>query len=209
MRTFIYGLIGAGALMFWGCDSKQRLANEISGEWETGLQTLSDPSAAECNIFETYAFMPMADGNAAASGTLIVSGIVQMTFAPQFDGRPVEAVEQGIAAHSSIQGTWHVVDDDEVALSFDFSTLKIDVDSTSVNINENLLTSASQTVASDVKAQKITMVSRQLSALLSKRYGEMKFLDDVKVKDGALLKFEVGHKDYALARIGSRVTAKK
>ena len=197
MKTIVYGIVALCGLAFWSCDGKNQLADKVTGEWSTPDGVLHGVNAIETRVIETYSFVR---DSSRAGGTLIVSGMTETTVAPVFDNNVVQTVSEGIAANSYIEGTWTVVDDDEISINFDYSTLAVNVDTATVALRQNLLTGNEGPEMSQVSGNVAKTVGAELKSALQSRYQSMRLIDDVKVK-GDVLKFEAGPRDFVLQRV--------
>lgn len=196
MRTIIYAALALCAVAFSSCDNQRRLADEMSGEWTCGVETLPGVEAADAQIIDNFAFVTDSTGK---GGMIVATGMIEVTVAPPFDGQVVESVSKGIAAQSTVQGRWNVLDDDEVALLFDFSTMEVAVDTSAVSIDANLLGTQTQASTDSISGAATAALTQQLAKALREHYSSLRMLDDVKVKKD-VLKFEVADKEYVMHR---------
>lgn len=201
MRTLIYSIAGVVALLASSCDQNAKLASEVNGSWGLTNQTLDVGGAFSSTInSEEYLFTLSASG--AKDGLLEISSMIEMELMSPFNGNVVESLQNNVAASASISGKWQVVDDDEILLNLDLSSLSVDIDTTAVSLNSNLMTGTDSAVTGTLDASQINTCRMALISSLRARYGTMRKLSDVKVKDkGAYLKFEVGDVDYILNRL--------
>ncbi|MDE5669166.1 MAG: hypothetical protein K2I24_06490, partial [Duncaniella sp.] len=95
-------------------------------------------------------------------------------------------------------GTWTVIDDDEIALSFDPQSLVVEVDPDAVVANNNPIALSSPAVDS-IRPDLCKTIEHGIRVALTARYASMRHMDDVKIK-GALLKYEYDNEDFVLTK---------
>ncbi len=196
-KLFLAVAVVIVSLGLCSCNYEAKLAKSVDGAWTASSSALNIDNVAESFITEVFTFV--AEPN-SLSGSIIITGIEDLTIAPQNDSI-VSDVSQTIAAKSSISGRWNVVDDDEIVLSLDMTTLKVDIDPSDVNLKENALSGVENAVAGRLSAVRARAIASGLRSRLIERYSMMTKLDDVKVKD-SMLRFEVGRTDKVLHAAG-------
>lgn len=191
-------LLAIGSLLVACSNSEARFAKEIPGVWQGTPEAISDNSAISASIIDTYEFSPASmTANETLTGAVTVSGMVNVS-TQVVDSAFVEPIQLSAAAHTTISGTWTVVDDDEIALSMDVASLVVDVDPKAVAANGSPMvmgTPATDALNPEVRAR----IAEGIKQALSVRYASLRHMDDVKIK-GALLKYEVGEEDFVLTR---------
>ena len=191
-------LLAIGSLLVACSNSEARFAKEIPGVWQGTPEAISDNSAISTSIIDTYEFSPASmTANETLTGAVTVSGMVNVS-TQVVDSAFVEPIQLSAAAHTTISGTWTVVDDDEIALSMDVASLVVDVDPKAVAANGSSMVMgnpATDALNPEVRAR----IAEGIKQALSVRYASLRHMDDVKIK-GALLKYEVGEEDFVLTR---------
>lgn len=166
--------------------------------WQGTPEAISDNSAISASIIDTYEFSPASmTANETLTGAVTVSGMVNVS-TQVVDSAFAEPIQLSAAAHTTISGTWTVVDDDEIALSMDVASLVVDVDPKAVAANGSSMVMgnpATDALNPEVRAR----IAEGIKQALSVRYASLRHMDDVKIK-GALLKYEVGEEDFVLTR---------
>ncbi len=185
-------LLAIGSLLVACSNSEARFAKEIPGVWQ------GTPEAISASIIDTYEFSPASmTANETLTGAVTVSGMVNVS-TQVVDSAFAEPIQLSAAAHTTISGTWTVVDDDEMALSMDVASLVVDVDPKAVAANGSPMVMgnpATDALNPEVRAR----IAEGIKQALSVRYASLRHMDDVKIK-GALLKYEVGEEDFVLTR---------
>ena len=191
-------LLAIGSLLVACSNSEARFAKEIPGVWQGTPEAISDNSAISASIIDTYEFSPASmTANETLTGAVTVSGMVNVS-TQVVDSAFAEPIQLSVAAHTTISGTWTVVDDDEMALSMDVASLVVDVDPKAFAANGSPMVMgnpATDALNPEVRAR----IAEGIKQALSVRYASLRHMDDVKIK-GALLKYEVGEEDFVLTR---------
>ena len=189
-------IAGAGLALVTSCSEESRLAKSLPGEWSGAPQTITDNDALTASLIETVTVgQPTpADKN---GGDLSVNGVVSATTQLVADSSFTEPVTVSVGAIASVSGTWKVIDDDEVVVSFDPSTLSVSVDP-EARYFTNVMAGGEEGRArlDGMRAGFCDMIKASVTQALSHRYSGSRTLDDVKVKKGSVLKFEIGKTDY-------------
>ncbi|MDE6204730.1 MAG: hypothetical protein K2F66_01260 [Duncaniella sp.] len=195
----LFELIAVGSIVVSCSNSEARFAKEIPGTWQGTPETFSDNSAITATIIDTYEFLPAAmTANETLSGTVTVTGMVNTTTQIVGDSALIEPLGLSASARTSISGTWTVIDDDEIALSFDPQSLVVEVDPDAVVANNNPIALSSPTVDS-IRPDLCKTIEHGIRVALTARYASMRHMDDVKIK-GALLKYEYDNEDFVLTK---------
>lgn len=195
----LFELIAVGSIVVSCSNSEARFAKEIPGTWQGTPETFSDNSAITATIIDTYEFLPAAmTANETLSGTVTVTGMVNTTTQIVGDSALIEPLGLSASARTSISGTWTVIDDDEIALSFDPQSLVVEVDPDAVVANNNPMALSSPAVDT-IRPDLCKTIEHGIRVALTARYASMRHMDDVKIK-GALLKYEYDNEDFVLTK---------
>ncbi|MCM1520951.1 MAG: hypothetical protein NC098_09210 [Lachnoclostridium sp.] len=185
------------------CDEASRLAKNICGAW-TGTPVGIAGNTLQSTAIETFTFTLDEAAKDARSGNLTITSVI--TSQSTFGGDAVAglpAVNLSIASTGSITGTWTAIDDDEISVSLDPRSLLVNVDPDAVELSSGMFTADMGSQIDSLRPQLTNAVRMELMNDLATRYSSFNHFDDVKVKKGALLKFEIGPTDYVLTRTGS------
>lgn len=194
----VLGMMIAGSVITGCSNGEERLAKAVPGVWQGTPETFTDNSALTASIIDVYEFSPASmTANETLTGSVTVSGMVNTT-TQIVDSAFIEPLSLSASAHTSISGTWTVVDDDEISLSFDLASLMVQVDPKAVMANNAPITIGSPAVDS-LRPEVCANIEHSIKQSLTARYASMRHMDDVKVK-GPLLKYEVGHEDFVLTK---------
>lgn len=117
------------------------------------------------------------------------------------DSTIIEPVTLTASAVSTINGTWTVIDDDEIAVSLNPQTLVVTMDPEAVSVANNVVTNNDNPSIEKLRPGITATLRDGIKHTLSMRYASIRQLDDIKIK-GPLLKFEIGKNDYVFTRQG-------
>lgn len=190
----------------WSCRSgEQKLADNLPGIWTGTPEAMTDNQAVTATVTDVYYFKPdtTADSRHPA-GQITLQGMISVSTQIVSEGSVIEPLSLSAAAVSTISGSWAVIDDDEVALSLDPSTLRVDVDPDQILANGNVMGVDGSPSVEAVKPEVARNIENSLRIALTERYGRLNVMDDVKIK-GMVMKFELGHTDYVLTRRTEKV----
>ncbi|MDE6495071.1 MAG: hypothetical protein K2L30_02400 [Duncaniella sp.] len=196
MKKFYYLFIGLMAVAFGSCDENARLAREIQGTWTGTPERLNDAENVTSTIVETYTFTPDEVNPKAKNGNVTITGNVSSNIPVA-----VSPVSISAAATTSIQGTWTVIDDDEIALVLDPKSLQVKVDPEAVTVSNDIFTDQNIPQVDSLRREVTANIAAQLRRDAEMHYMSVRQLDDVKIK-GPILKFEISDIEYVLTRQG-------
>lgn len=183
----------------------QKLGSEISGVWADTPEAFSDNAAVTAMVTDTYCFMPDTTGNARQpSGPVSIQGMVPVNTQIVSEDFEISPLSLTAAAVATIRGTWTALDDDELSLNLDPSTLKVMVDPDEVSSTPSAI-SVTPPAIDSIRPVVADNISRSLTTALAARYAGIRLFDDVKIK-GKLMKYEIGHKDHVLTRQSEKMT---
>lgn len=197
MKKFLQ-LIPAVALMVMACscDSKSKLANDINGTWASSPDHMADNNGSSASIIRIIEFNKLPD---KAGGTLVMSGLVSVSSGvPQSDeiDMPISYSASGVA---TITGEWNVIDDDEISIFLDGTTLKVDVDPQGVVLDYNVLSGTSEPDTTAIKPALAAMVKKVITNGVQTQFFNAKKIDDIKIKDN-MMSCEIDDQDITLRR---------
>lgn len=198
-RLFTLALcFSAAVAMFFGCDSKAKLAEDITGTWSAAPVKLTNNEQGYSSITETYIF---ERDSTAASGTVLISSMISLQKSAPANAAPTAPFMMSAAARATIQGSWMAVDDDDIAVQLNPQSLNIEVDPTMVQLTMNPMTGQTSPSADTISASMLDYVKATIAQDLNVHYAQFTKIDDIDFKQkGAVMEFEVGKTDYSLMR---------
>ena len=143
----------------------------------------------------------IVDPASGEGGQINVSSMVSLARSTGAEVAPSGAYEVSVAATASIAGTWRAIDDDEIDVSLDFSSLNVEVDPSQVALVSNPLTGGEYAQTDSVKPQLAEYYRSEITRQLQAYYGAWNRFDDVKVdKPGTTMSLEISDRDYVFRR---------
>lgn len=197
MKKMIFGIAAACVLGFTSCDESARLAKAIDGTWSGAPEQLMNEVGTQSTMIETIAF---ERDSTDKGGSVVISTMVSVNHAMPADSSLMQPVSVTAAAKSYVMGRWMAIDDDEVMLQLDPASMVVEVDPDAVVLSANVLSGETESTTEALKPQIVAAVKAKITGALQTHYFSMRHLDDVKVKDGSTLKFEIGKTDYVFLR---------
>lgn len=202
MKKVFNLLMMAGVVMavMSSCDEKAALAKDVAGSWQAGETVISNDNTGVVSGMDNLTFELSGEGSAGGKVLITTNMSLERPSDPTGPlGRPFSI---SVAATSTIGGTWAAVDDDELDLHLDPSTLAITIDPDDVGLTMDPLAGTTRPELDSIRPQMADYLKAQLTGTMKSYYGRFGRLDDVKVKDkGAVLKLEVADKDVVLHRL--------
>lgn len=195
-------LLAVVALLYGCSNQNARLAKEVTGFWQSTPEAFSDNSALSASIVDTYEFGQAGmTASETLTGPLTISGMVNVTTQVVSDTTGVQPTSISASARTTVSGTWTVVDDDEISISLDLTTLSVNVDPEAIAANLGAISTSTPQIDS-LRPALASSIQASIRQALTLRYGSLTHMDDVSVK-GNLLKYEAGPVDYVLTRQSS------
>lgn len=199
MKKFLTGVVAVATLFLISCESKTKLADDIAGTWSGTPERLNSTDDETITSVETISFIK--DQSEKPAGELIIQSMISVTGAVQPDSMLVQPYALSEAAVATAQGSWTVVDDDEISISIDPQSVKVSIDPDAVSYNDNVFTDAHKAMLDSIRPSVAADLQTKITKYLTDRFVSINHLDDVKVK-GNLLKFEIGRKHFVLSKQG-------
>lgn len=184
------------AAFITSCDSKSKLADDVSGTWSSSPEKLIDNDASSASITKIIEFIKTPE---QSGGELILSGLISITTqlpqSPEIN-QPISYSASGVA---TIQGEWSAQDDDEIAIFLNAKTLSINVDPQSVVLKYDILTQTSAPDTAQLKPAMAESIKAQISHAVETQFFNAKKIDDIKIKDN-IMSCEINDRDLTLRR---------
>ncbi len=190
------------AAIFTSCESKTKLAKSIEGSWTATPERLADDDAVSATSVRIFDFLPDTS-TPVTNGQLVMSSMVTITTAADNSAADADDIMQHYTVTASgvatVTGTWTVIDDDEVRIDVDPSTLIVKVDPQGVEVNVNAITSQTVSVPDSIKPAFAESVKTQIRRLVEKQFFDVSKIDDIEIKD-EFMTMEINKRDYSLRR---------
>ena len=178
--------------------------DDFVGTWQTKQPldiSRQIPAAASATSNVTITFGPDTDGK---GGEVVYTSEIQGTQSVDENPGVVTGYEVSVSAIASVSGTWSYEPgkDDDLLITFDRNTIKVNVDPAGVIFRQNVVTDAQEPVTDSLTQATAAMWERQVEAAFREELGRYSRLDDVKVKNdnnsGPVLKFEIENPEQEL-----------
>ncbi len=191
-NAFLSGVCSiCGALLLASCSSRDQFIGTWTATAPTDI-TAKVPAAATASSLISINFLDNAQKD---GGSVALSSILDISQAVDGDSismnRPYEVNVVGTA---TVGGTWTFKDDDhdELLLSFDLSSLNVNIDNNGVTYTQNILTGAQQPQLDSLTAATISAWKQEISRVMRADLSRFSVLDDVEVTNkGQVLTFEI------------------
>lgn len=181
------------------CDGKERLAEDVAGTWATEQLSLFNDAQGQASGGDVFVFE--RNGDNGRGGMVSIASTISLSRASNALTPPDQPFNISVAATASIDGKWTAVDDDEIHIDFDASSLGVTVDPDAIALVANPLAGTTQSQIDSLKPQMAQFYQTELLNAMRVHYSKYARLDDVKLKDnGRILKIEVADSDMFLQK---------
>lgn len=140
------------------------------------------------------------EGETPTSGPLLLTSLIDISQQLPADSLIItEPYDVSVAASTSLRGMWTLMDDDEIAIAVDFSTLQVNVDQNGVTFSQNILTRADAATVDSLAQVAVDYWQQEIARAWKSEMSYINTFEDVEVSsDGNMLTLEVdnsGHFD--------------
>lgn len=177
---------------------------DIEGRWNGSEMRLGDASGvAEASTVISFDFSTDKTSGDTKSGRVIVSALINAEQPLAQDSALIAPYEQSVAATASIEGIWAYEDDDDIVISYDPATFRINIDPEGVAMSENMLTGMQQPQIDSLTQITINSWKNILGKPVRDQFNKFQKIEDVKVtKD--ILSFESGKENLSFRKTATR-----
>lgn len=174
----------------------------FAGEWQGQPERMDVPDASNATATMTIDFAP-TDGR-AGSGNVLLSAVIDVQQPVTADNPFNIAYETSVAATASVAGHYITPEgeDDEVIITFDPSSLQVNVDRSGVTYSNNILTGIPSAQLDSLTAATADHWRVILTPAIRDIFNRYATIDDIEVHGNDVLKCEMDHKDYVMHRVG-------
>lgn len=195
IRPILAGAAVVLGLTMVSCDTAMSLAKDVNGTWAGGVDRILG-DALNSDVFSTYTFTYDA-ASAKAGGDIVINATLAGNYNDNVVvGETPSNVSVTVAGTSSISGTWTAIDDDEIVITLNPSTLKVSLDPAAQTLTSSAVLTAE--AIDTLKPNLLSMIKDRMAYDLRIKYSSPIHMDDVKVKGGKTLEYEVNDIDYTL-----------
>lgn len=179
-------------------------SDRFAGTWQGAPERMTNvPDVADATSTMTIDFAPSQSDK--KTGTADFSAVIELTQATTPAPGSVDAVyETNVTATASISAKYVFEDDDDedIILSFDPSSLKVDVDPAGVAFSENLLSQTERPVLDSLTASTAEKWRVVLSGAIRDEFMKYNKIEDIKIHHDDMMSCEVAHRDLTFRRVG-------
>ncbi len=175
---------------------------EIEGTW-TGTPTNIDNISAACDASATMSISFSIDENANDNGEVIISALID---ANQPVSSSTESIDQpyevSVSATAVITGRWAYEEheDDDIVITLDPSSLKVNVDPNGVTFSSDVLTETQQPLIDSLSRTTADNWKKSITKAMSERFYDINKISDIKIKNG-IMSCEIHDRDFTFRRV--------
>lgn len=178
------------------CDSKSRLSGEVQGVWGGTPESISDTGASQATLVRLMEFN--RTGN-SPEGTVTMTALITVENAMQPNdttaAAPIAITASGTA---TITGAYQAIDDDEIVITLEASSLSVSVDPEGVKLSYNIPAQTAPDVEK-IKAPAMMLASQQITRAAQNTFYTLTKLDDIKINNN-LMSCEINDRDLTFRR---------
>ena len=199
MKKFLsISLVAASLLVLSSCDEKAKLASSVAGSWSGSAERVeTSDTQATTTVTRILNFIP--DSGSKTGGTLDAVAEFSIENGTQLQATDTQPISVTASGNATISGRWEAIDDDEIMVSFDSKSLKINVDPQEVVLEYTISTETSQPVDQTMTDAAVASITRTITAAMNHTVFNFGKLDDIKIT-GNLMSVEIGKKDFTYHR---------
>lgn len=197
-RVLRFVPVAVAMLALVSCNEKAKLAADIEGSWN-GVAERVPSSDAKATVTVTREFTFKLDSADKTSGTVVATVPFSIETGTPLMAAEVQPIAVTASGTATINGTWKALDDDDVSVVYDMSSLAVDVLPQETDLLYNVATGESAPVEDAVKP----VVAEAIKRLVKRDFPVYVFnyakISDIKVK-GNLLSCEIADRDFSFHR---------
>lgn len=175
----------AGLATLAGCKTATSLAKEIDGDW-SGTPMRMDKKVVSDGTFTPVFRFVRSRSQAGGDFEMSAQLSVMMPVNAPIDSTGTSAVSATAAGIATVRGVWQADDEDEIKLTFDMSTLVINMDPDVEFELANIWTSSdvpsTRTVAEPVRRAFVKQMTDGISAACR----QLDDIDDIHIRDNVM-----------------------
>lgn len=187
----------AALLAFTGCGDR---LDVLPGLWDGTPVMLGSQSQMNSTTTVTMEFNAAPGSERTGDVTLRAFISTEDATVPQFDGM-VESYALNVASTAMVNGKYNIIDDDEVALTLDPTSLQVRVDPDAVKYRSIVFTDEQKPIIDSLMPAAAEHIAAVLRPQISQELYKYSRLHDVKIKDGSIMSCEIGDRDYTFRKV--------
>lgn len=194
MNTRLYLTIAA-VIALTSCESTTKLADKLQGSWAGTTERMRDDFTTNATYMPVYTFVKTDN---APGGNVNIAAL--LTAQGSLNGSAGFTVPMTMSAsgRATINGTWTTVDDDELRLTLDPSTLMIYVDPEAVTYTT--LSGIMTPELDSLRPSVVRSIQERLKTAMFTEFLDIKSIDDISIDNNGLMSCEINGQDITLMR---------
>lgn len=188
-----------GMLVVSSCSKSDRFA----GVWQGNQERIDNVrEASDASTTVTLDFAPSQENS--GTGTVSITAVIEVEQPVNGTFGLDEAYQTNVSATASITGRYVTEDndDDDIIITFDPSSLKVNVDPDGVTFSENVATGMQQSMLDSLTEATADHWRAILTPVMRDVFGRYTKIEDIKVHHSDFLSCEVADRDYTFRRVG-------
>ena len=176
--------------------------DRFAGAWQASPERLFIQGASDATATVTIAFAP-TEGK-PGTGVVNISAVIDVEQPVTSTGGVDQAYETSVAGTASISGRYTTDgdDDDDILVSFDPSSLQVNVDPAGVTFSQNILSGTQQPVLDSLTTATAERWRVLITPAIREVFNSYRKIDDIKVHHGDIMSCEMNDRDYTFNRVG-------
>lgn len=181
------------------CAKTDRFAGTWQGNPENIVKYL--PEAATASSVMTLDFAP--DASNPKTGTVAMMAVIEISQAVGQTSPGIDmAYQTNITGTAMINAKYAFDDDDDIILSLDASTMKVNIDPAGVSFTQNLVSDTERPVLDSLTAATADHWRIAITGAMREVFNKYRKIDDIKVHHGDLMSCEIDDRDLSFRRVG-------
>lgn len=174
---------------------------QFAGAWQGNPERINVEGASDASATVTVDFSPNSDSKNA--GIINLSAVIEVE-QPVTGGAVDRAYQSSIAATASITGRYVTEDDDDddLVVSFDPSTMVVNVDPSGVTFSQNILSGMQQPMLDSLTSVTAEHWRVALTPHIRDLFNRYHSIEDIKVHHQDIMSCEIADRDYTFRRVG-------
>lgn len=184
-----------------GKSEKAKLADSMTGSWNSAPERImTSDHKATTTVERTLTFVSDESSNTGGN----VDGAVKFSVltGTRLQAAEVQPISVTATGTASVSGRWEAIDDDEILVTWDFTTLKVNVDPDAVDLDYDIATETDSETLQTLKPSVVKSISSAISAAIPTEVFNFGKIDDIGfINQSSSMKCEIGHKDYIFQKV--------
>lgn len=160
------------------CNEKKSLADKLAGTWISAPERIAtDDTRATTTVTATLTFT--TDVNTNPGGNVSAAADFSILTGTEAQAAAIQPISVSASGKAYVTGRWEAVDNDEIMVTWDYSTLKVDVAPEAVEMEYDVMTSETEPVDVFLKSRVAKSISSTMTTALSTGLFRSGKIDDI------------------------------